>query len=174
MIVAITMFFVILALCILSSYKARIKIDFESEELLMKLKEVIQEICKSSSVSGQVQDLKSKSDISSSFDKQTQTYKVNANVTSHAVVTTHSARKISCGKLELLTTVSSTVHEVVDVDIVFKHTGKLQSLVDTLNSFRTQAKAYISFGQIAANVSCSSVFNFRLYINLFYLCLGCV
>jgi len=145
-------------LFVLNTIRVPTNIDFESEVVKTKVKEVIQELGKAPIVSGEIQDLKCVDDISSSLDEQRQVYQVNVSVSSQAVVKTYNTLNIGVGELDLLTTITTTFQENVDVAITFKPAGKLQLIFDAFHYFRIQAKAYISFGQIAANVSCSLFF----------------
>ena len=167
-ILIISLLFVLLLLCIWKTFQVpKTMVDFESEAVKMKIKEIIQDFGKVPVASGNIQALKNIGDISSSLNEQTQTYQVNVSVSSHAVVKSHSTFNIHIGELDLLTSITSNVQEVVDVAITFKPSGKLQSFFDALHNFRIQAKAFISFGQIAANVASAYSFVCFFFLSLF-------
>jgi len=154
-------------LCVLNAFRVPTNVDFESEVVKTKVKEVIQELGKTPIVPDETQDLKNIDEISSSFDEQSQVYQVNVSVSSQSVVKTYNTLNIGVGELDLLTTITTTFQENVGVAITFKPAGKFQSLFDAFHYFRIQAKAYISFGQIAANVSCSLLSTFFRKVHFF-------
>lgn len=153
-ILAITLLFFFFVLCILNTFKIPQNLDFESEAVNMKVKETVQKFVKAPIMSGNINHLKNIGDYSLLVDEPTKMYRVSVNFSSNAVKKMHSTLNIRFGELDLLATKTSTLEEVVDVAIAFKPSGNLQSIIDALNNFRTQAKAYVSFGQIAANVRC--------------------
>lgn len=152
-------------LCVLQTFKKSNKVEFESDTVKMKVKEMIQDFSQVPMVSGRAKDLKHIDDVSLSFDEQAQVYQVSVSVSSQAVMKTQSTFNIGIGELDSLTTITSTVQEDVEIVLTFKPSGKFQSFFNALHYFRIQAKAYISFGQIAANVSLN-IYPFAfLYIN---------